>query len=514
MSTSGSTSGTDQGRPVWRLPVIAVVVAALVGAVLVDRSRPASEPVDFGRPAAADMPVAPPGDALTSTAYCPGVPSRPDGSRTGTITILNPGDVPVTGTLTLFASNSFETLAAGQAAPAPPPPQPARVEPITVPERDRRVVELNPLIQATPVHGDYVAALVEMRGGDVIVEQATITASGTRPTPCATSAAGTWYTADGSTTLDADLRLLVFNPFPESAIVDFTFATNEGTRKPQALQGYPVPPLSLRAIRLTDEVLRKQSISVAASTRSGRIVLGRFQTFDGSGPAGRQGVVTGLAASSAGVQWWFADGEKGPGVDERFALFNPSEDDAEVSVALYSGDPAVAGIPPIELTLGPESAQILDIGAQSDDAVPPGRHMAIVTSDNGVPIVVERVLDTTAEGRRGTTSVFGARLVSGRWAFAAGAGDDAGEYLTVANPTGAATSVAIQSVGPAGVTSVLGYEAVPLAPAGNVQIDVKALGGPGIPLVVSGAGSVVAERSFYTPDAAGATAIMGIPTLP
>lgn len=506
MSTSLTGSS---GRRVWRLPILGVAVAALAGAWAIDRDPPptAGAGVDFGRPAAADMPVAPPADALTATFFCPGVPSRPDGSRTGSISILNPGDVPVTGTLSLFASNSFEELAAGAPVPAAPAPGAGVVQPVTVPERQRIEVAINPLLTA-----DYVAALVEMRGGDVIVEQASTTLSGTRPTPCATTASSTWYTADGSTTLDADLRLLAFNPFPETAIVDFTFATNEGTRKPQDLQGYVIPPRSLRAIRLTDEVLRKATISVGADARSGRIVLGRFQTFDATGETGRQGVITGLAASSAGETWWFADGEKGPGVAERYVIFNPSEDAAEVSIALYSGEPGV-NIEPIEVAVGPESTQILDLAAQPDDVVPVGRHMAIVTSETGTPIVVERVLDTTAEGRRGTTSVFGARVTSGRWSLAAGSGEGATEYLTVANPTGDATSVGIATVGPAGVTPLPGFEALPLGPAGTLQVDVAAAGATNAPLVVTGVTPVVAERSFYTAERAGATAIMGVPTL-
>jgi hypothetical protein len=495
-------------RRVWRTPVLAVVGVALAGAVAIDRDRPVASEVAFGAPPAAPMPVAPAADVLTSTFYCPGVPSQPDresGARTGAITILNPGDVPVSGTLTAYPSNSFEQVPAGQALPPDPAPGTAATQSITVPPRQRLVIPV-------PVEGlaasDYTAALVEMRGGDVVVEQASITASGTRPTPCATTASDTWYTADGSTTTDADLRFLAFNPFPEDAIVDFTFATDEGTREPQALRGYVIPARSLRAVRLTDEVLRKATISASVVTRSGRVVLGRFQTFDNS--AGRQGVITGLAAPAAGRDWFFADGEKGEGVSERFAIFNPSDEDAEVTVLLYAGEGAAA-IDPINDTVPPKSTRIINITEAA--TVPDGRHLAIVTSENGVPIVVERVLDTDAEGRRGTTSVFGARLFSTQWYLAAGAGDDATEYLTVGNPTGEATTFAVKAIGPAGATPVGGLEAVALGPAGTTQLNLSDLGLRNAALVIEGAGPIIAERSFYTPERAGATAIMGVPVV-
>jgi hypothetical protein len=412
--------------------------------------------------------------------------------------------VPMAGTLTAFPSNSFETIPAGEPQKVPEPGT-VTTQAITVPPRARVVIPI-------PVEGlvasDYTAALVEMRGGDVVVEQASITPSGTRPTPCATTASDTWYTADGSTTTDADLRFLAFNPFPDEAVVDFTFATNEGTRQPQDLLGYVIPPRSLRAIRLTEEVLRKQTISASVVTRSGRVVLGRFQTFDNS--AGRQGVITGLGAPAAGRDWFFAEGIKGDGALERFAIFNPSDDDAEVSVLLYSGDPSVT-IDPIPLAVGPKSTEIVDIA--SDDRVPEGSHLTIVTSENEVPIVVERVLDTTSEGRRGTTSVFGARLHSNRWYLAAGAGDDATEFLTVGNPTGEATTFAVKRIGAAGAPTVGGLEAVALTPAGTTQLNLSDLGLRNEPLIIEGAGPLIVERSFFTPERAGATAIMAVPVV-
>jgi hypothetical protein len=149
---TATTTGPG-GRRLWRAPALLVVGVAVAGGLAIDRDRPPAEAVAFGGPPAAPMPVAPPADALTSTFYCPGVPSQPerDGPRTGAITILNPGDVPMAGTLTAFPSNSFETIPAGEPQQVPEPGTVA-TQAITVPPRARVVIPI-------PVQGLVAAAM-------------------------------------------------------------------------------------------------------------------------------------------------------------------------------------------------------------------------------------------------------------------------------------------------------------------------------------------------------------------
>ena len=61
------------------------------------------------------------------------------------------------------------------------------------------------------------------------------------------------------------------------------------------------------------------------------LVVGRAQVYDGGG---RLGYSMTLASPALRSQWWFANGEKGAGVTERFSIYNPTDDDVEVHAAV------------------------------------------------------------------------------------------------------------------------------------------------------------------------------------
>ena len=49
-----------------------------------------------------------------------------------------------------------------------------------------------------------------------------------------------WYLAEGFTAEDSTEQLVLTNPFDQTVIVDVGFATDEGSREPPQLQGFPV----------------------------------------------------------------------------------------------------------------------------------------------------------------------------------------------------------------------------------------------------------------------------------
>jgi len=71
----------------------------------------------------------------------------------------------------------------------------------------------------------------------------------------------------------------------------------------------------------------------------------------------------------------------------------------------------------------------------------------------------------------------------------------------------------VKALGPAGATAVIGLEAVALGPAGTTQLNLSDLGLRNAAMVIEATGPIIAERSFYTPEKAGATAIMGVPVV-
>ena len=148
----------------------------------------------------------------------------------------------------------------------------------------------------------------------------------------------------------------MFNPFPETAVVDMTFAVPEGARRPNELQAFPVDGGSVVVVDVGAVVTRYGQVSAAVTARSGRIVVDRIQTFDGS--AGPRGMDVTLGAPRPGPLWFFPSGITGDGVSEVFSVFNPDEEStAEVDLEVALEDPATNGaVDPFEISVPPSGS--------------------------------------------------------------------------------------------------------------------------------------------------------------
>lgn len=472
-----------------RLAALAVVAAVAIAGNLVDRTPPEQASAVFGIETTSEMPIAPVGDALTTAWFCPGVPAPADGTAGGVVSVLNPADVPLQGQLTFVPSEGAAVV------------QPLEVAPFT-----RLAVRPSDVARA-PV----VAVLVEVYGTNAVVEQTATSEAGLSTTACASAAGTTWYAADGATTVDASSALVVFNPFPDDASVTVTFATEEGPRTPQSLRNYVVPARSVRVIDVDETVLRNTLVSSTVTAGSGRVVVGRLQTYN---QPPRRGLVAGLVSPYAGTDWWFANGRKGAGIAERVVLYNPTEDEATVDITVFPSEAAAEPVAPISVTLAPTSSQVVDIAA--NEAVPEGVHSILVASTD-VPIVAERSFDLTGEGRQATTDQVGSPLIASSWYSVTGAPDGGGSTLTVANPTGEDTSFTVFVLGTAGATPLPSADGIALPRAGTVRVDLTEAGVAGAPLLVqadpaNARAALVVER-FVTPgpDAPGATSYLAIP---
>src|SRR5207253_9988262 len=105
---------------------------------------------------------------------------------------------------------------------------------------------------------------------------------------------------------DARGILALFNPFPDDAVVDISFATDQGRAEPRAVQGLPVPAGSTVLVNAHDVVRRRAVAAASIVARTGRLVVDRLQAFDGS--AGRSGISLTLAAARGANAWYFPDG--------------------------------------------------------------------------------------------------------------------------------------------------------------------------------------------------------------
>ncbi len=539
-----------------RWPAVVILAGLVVGAWVVDQDheRDQSEAVDAITPLEAQgfLPVSAPEDALTSTWYCGGGTATDGGRADTTIIVANATDRALSGTLTIFPSIPSQVVLQADPAEttdpstttttAPPsttdgsddgpdtttttatpsstttttPPalteRPVAVD-LEVPAQDRIAVRL-----ADEVDAEYAAALVELAGGAVSVEQRVDGANGADVSPCTSQAADSWYFADGRTTADSVETLAFFNPFPDPAVVDVTFRTEEDLRTPVEFEAYAVPAQSLVVEDIGTLVTRRDHVSVSVEARSGRLVVSRLLDVDGS--EGPRGLDVASGAPRRATTWYFPDGIVEEGLRETYVVYNPGDTAAEVDLYIEPDEVDRFGaIEPFSLTIPPEGYQ--EVAVQDEERIgtaigaaegePVLRHGARVVSVNDVPVVVERVLEGDDDGDRpGFDLMFGAPLLMQEAVLAASSTD---ETVVVANPSGS-TPVLVTFRSLDGGTLVESAEATDLEvpPAGRLVVNVGELGiGSDLPLIIEADGPVTIERRVVIGDPADSSGAIAVP---
>jgi hypothetical protein len=374
---------------VTRWPVIGLVLALLVGGVAYDRIEqvePAVPPPPFE---AAVNPIMLDPARLSSVWYCP-VGSADGGYAEHTVEVVNVSDEPAVATISVLT----------EAGPGPS----IRLD---VGPGTRRALPLAEIDQAAAA-----GAVVEVVGGEGVVDHVVETPHGQARGACATGAADEWHFAGGATTRDATFMLALLNPFPEDAVFDLRFVTTGRARTPSAYQGAIVPARSVRVIEVhaPEVVAREAAVATTITLRRGRVVAERLQTFDGA--LGPVGAALQLGAPGPALETWFPAGRVHEGGDQRLVVYNPSGAVAELDVSLLPFDPQVSaafGLVPLEVSVAPGRFEVLDLAETvAQIGLPTPFEVGIhVVSVNGTPVVAERwtltpPIDTEAIGAGGT----------------------------------------------------------------------------------------------------------------
>ena len=217
--------------------------------------------------------------------------------------------------------------------------------------------------------------------------------------PCAEDVSSSWYFAAGTTTADARFMLGLFNPFPEAAVADVFFATDNGRRAPTRYEGLIVAARSALYLDVGVEATRWRQLATNVQTRSGQLVAAKLQIFDGS--QGIQGVSMGAGAPAVSNQWLFPFGS---GQDEptAYLVYNPGREEARVEVDFRLDFDSA---PPVELLVpaGQQVAVRVNAGAGesppfrlSEEITPVDvdldfRHWAVVRTLTEVGVVAEQM---------------------------------------------------------------------------------------------------------------------------
>jgi len=464
-----------------RLLVVAVAAGAVLGALALERRTP-EVPV-FADTLEPGTPMVPGGDAVGgATWFCGGTPAlgaAEGGEYGGEVIVTNTGESPSSGTVTVFSVNSA------------PIALPVSVEP-----RSQTVVDLDAVVV-----GNYVSAMVELDRATVSVEQKALHPAGDAVVSCANSTSARWFGADGFTAEGSDLRLLITNPYLSPAIVDIGISTQAGPRSPGSLQGFVVPPRSLRVVNLEEAGFRDEPVvGFEVSAATGRVVVAKDQHFLG---AGRLAHLTSMASPALDSQWWFADGEKGAGVSERLVLFNPTDADVEADIMVLGLGtvPSADGASqvPVELaptTLSVPSREVVVFDTAGLPGLPDGPHGFLVSTRSTASIVVERVVTRPAGDSVTTSVVLGAqpRALSSRWIVPVTPAIPLEDALVVLNASAEAGTVDVLSIGPGGEEPLPGLSDVPLAANSVLSIDLLDPVSVGRPVIVVSDQPILVER--------------------
>lgn len=461
-----------------RLP--ALVLFVLVPAVLlalfplgVLGSTPAPATPTFAALGRPTLPFVPNAAFINATWFCGGV-ANGEGAAGGFVAVANPTDTPIQGRITVFSD------AAGV--------QPAEQKFEVGPRSTTRTVlsELQPT-------GTFLAAMVEIAGGGGFVEQQSNTADGDSVSACSNSTSSTWYFADNYTLNDSVERLVITNPYPDDATLDFTFASNDGIRSPQLLQGYPVPGNSVAVVPITDVIKDEAILAVSVVASRGRVVVARSQTYLGE----RVGSSMTLGAPSTSSEWWFADGESGDDVTfERYSIYNPSDEDVVVTTNVWglNDHPEFVG----NRTDTVPAGRVISFLTREFEGMPAGRHGMTFSTEGASAIVVERGITRKTDDTFATSVVLGAPQVFAgftRWSMAIGTDLAVPDVLAVMNLDYLDATVTVKALGPGGEVPIPGLESVPLPKAGVIDIAIPdEAAALGVPLIVESTQRIVVER--------------------
>jgi Family of unknown function (DUF5719) len=327
---------------------------------------------------------------------------------------------------------------------------------------------------------------------------------------CARSASTRWYFAGGSAALDFDERILLYNPFPDEAVVRLNFYTPQGQETKTSFEEVPVPARDYEIVEINKAIRVKSTVAVGVTAKRGRVVAWK-QVF--ARPEDRpRGVQATLGANGTSTSWYFPDGAVGPGADERLSIVNPNPMEAVVSVTIATAEETLQPQKLLELSVPRRSTLSLKLS----DYVARKEFVSIsatVNSVNGVGVVAERTVWYSTGALSGVTTDTGLRQPTTKWMLGPATVSPTTDAVAVMNPSPRPARVSI---------SLLRPDADPLVPdeLQNLRITAGSRAKLAIgsftrdrPMIaiVSSDEPVLAERFSYSAADADVGAVMGLP---
>ncbi len=244
---------------------------------------------------------------------------------------------------------------------------------------------------------------------------------------CSTGVSSQWFVPVGSTALQNNTELALFNPFPGTALVDLQFWSERGAARPTALQGVAVPGNGLRIIELGDFVRRRQHLATEVSVRTGRVIAATNHRVGGTSELS-------VAVPSVATQWFVPAAKWSEKRPEAFTFLNPNDTDStvELSATLAPDD-----VEPFEVLVPANSSVVFDPSAEG--RIPADSPYALVAQvSSGPAVALSRTVSPT-DRQAGRFSQAASPVSAQSWLAAVG---DA-ESVTVFNPYDVAANISV-----------------------------------------------------------------------
>ncbi|HVM34226.1 MAG TPA: DUF5719 family protein [Actinomycetota bacterium] len=331
---------------------------------------------------------------------------------------------------------------------------------------------------------------------------------------CAGAADDTWYFAAGSASLHVDERILLYNPFPDEAVVRIVLFTPKGEMSKASLADIPVPSRTFTVVELNKAVQVEEGRRLALQVRAerGRVVAWR-QMFvaDEDRPTGMQ---LSLGAPQPAVAWHFPEGAVGGGAVERISILNPSEEEAVVAITLAVDRAKVLSPPDLmEVAVPPRSQTNVRVGDHVKTGDEPVAVSATVRSINEVRVVAEREVSYDSDAGVGVAAELGATVESERWIAPPAAATAAEDALSILNPSTDEARVSLRLLGLDGIERATpGLVDPEIGPGGRVRIPLaRWTGGDVVLAFVESNVPVVVERFAFERASRDVASLMGVP---
>lgn len=327
---------------------------------------------------------------------------------------------------------------------------------------------------------------------------------------CAPRAATRWLFPEGNSTVTHDERLLIYNPFPDEAVVRVVLLTQAGEQTKAGLSDLPVPSKDSITVAINDFLRERKVLGAVVTSARGRVVAWRLSIARPEEKA--SGVQMTLGATAPRGVWYFPEGGVGDGYQERLSIMNPGTEEATVEVSLVTPRRSLPATGLTEVAVGPRStvAESLDAAMLPRDG---GGVGVVVRSTNGVPVVAERTVFYGTEELDGVASEIGAPAPASRWWLGPATSRPATDTAVFLNPGAEPVEVSLALLRSGGAAlRPRALSGLRILPGGRLRVPLAdATRGRPVGVLVEATGPVVAERFSYSAAAGDVASLMGIP---